>query len=254
MRVDHEKWGNIPLLHVYDEQHATKDTPIVVFIHGFESAKEHNLHYAYNLVEQGVRVLLPDTILHGERAEGLSAVEMSMRFWEMVLTNIQEVKYLYETLREKGYTGRFGLAGTSMGGITTLGCLKSYDWIETAAVYMGTATYVTLAQGQLAQIEAQGLDLNMSDEEMDKLMQTLSAFDLSQSPERLNDRPIYFWHGAKDKTVPFNLAHDTFVEKFEPLYAETPERIRFDVAKHEAHKVNRSGMLAGVAWLAQHLR
>lgn len=111
MIVANEKWGNIPLLHVYDEEKATADTPIVLFIHGFQSAKEHNLHYAYNLVQQGMRVLMPDAILHGERSQGLNTIEMSLRFWETVLTNIQEVKFLYEELRRKGFTGRFGLAG-----------------------------------------------------------------------------------------------------------------------------------------------
>lgn len=254
MIVANENWGDIPLLHVYDEENATAETPIVLFIHGFQSAKEHNLHYAYNLVQQGMRVIMPDAILHGERSQGLNTIEMSLRFWDTVLTNIQEVKFLYEELRRKGFTGRFGLAGTSMGGITTLGCLNVFEWIETAAVYMGTATYVTLAKGQLAQIEAQGFDLQLTEQELADLMNTLTSLDLSLTPEKLNNRPIYFWHGKQDKTVPFNLAYDTYVEKFQPLYEANPELIRFDIAKNEGHKVNRRGMLAGVEWLAEHLR
>ncbi|WP_010302073.1 esterase [Kurthia senegalensis] len=254
MKVVNETWGDIPLLHVFDEEKATPDTPIVLFIHGFESAKEHNLHYAYNLVQQGVRVLLPDAMLHGERGQNLSVVELSARFWEVVLTNIQEVKKIYEALSERGFTGRFGLAGTSMGGITTLGCLKVYDFIETAAVYMGTPSYIRLAEGQLAQMKEQGFDVPLSDEDQQKLMATLRYFDLSEEPEKLNLRPVYFWHGKLDKTVPFGLTYPVYEQKIKPLYADVPERLQFDVAKHDGHKVNRAGMLAGTAWLADHLR
>ena len=96
MKVDHEVWGNIPLLHIYNEETVTAKSPVVIFLHGFESAKEHNLHYAYQLVNRGVRVLLPDALLHGERDENLDEIQISLRFWEIVLTSIEEVAYLYK--------------------------------------------------------------------------------------------------------------------------------------------------------------
>ena len=71
MIVTKEVWKQIPLLHIYKEE-MNENTPVVIFLHGFMSAKEHNLHYAYQLVEKGVRVILPDAYLHGERNENLS--------------------------------------------------------------------------------------------------------------------------------------------------------------------------------------
>lgn len=44
------------------------------------SAKEHNLHYAYQLVHKGVRVLLPDAKFHGDRSECLTEMQMNLNF------------------------------------------------------------------------------------------------------------------------------------------------------------------------------
>ena len=54
----------------------TKKYLLSIFLHGFTSAKEHNLHYAYNLAKKGIRVLLPDAHLHGVREENLDEVEL----------------------------------------------------------------------------------------------------------------------------------------------------------------------------------
>ena len=78
MNVENEQWGHIPLLHVYKESEKDIQVPVVIFLHGFTSAKEHNLHYAYQLAEKGFRVLLPDAHLHGERQEPLDKVQLSL--------------------------------------------------------------------------------------------------------------------------------------------------------------------------------
>ena len=52
MFVENEVWGNIPLLHIHTDN-MNEETPVVIFLHGFMSAKEHNLHYAYQLVHKG---------------------------------------------------------------------------------------------------------------------------------------------------------------------------------------------------------
>lgn len=253
MKIEQQQWGEIPLLHMYDEK-MNANTPTVIFLHGFESAKEHNLHYAYNYVNAGLRVIMPDAILHGQRDQGLDQIQLSMRFWEIVLTNIEEVAYLKKELQARGLVkdAKIGVSGTSMGGITTLGCLTVYPWIDAAAVMMGTPNYVDLAAGQLGQIEAMGLKLPMTEEEIQKLYATLSYFDISKQPEKLAGRPVFFWHGKKDKTVPYAPAYD-FYEATKEQYAATPERWQHMTSKSSSHQVNRKGMLANVAWLTQYL-
>lgn len=254
MRVTEEQWGTIPLLHIVDEQQESSEMPVVLFFHGFTSAKEHNLHYAYNLAKKGIRVLLPEAHLHGVRSESLDEVQLSVRFWEIVLTSIEEAGYLHKELKQRGLldSDKIAFSGTSMGGITTLGCLAAYPWITTAAVMMGTPGYVKLAKGQMKQFENKGFKLPMKDEDIHKLLDTLANFDLTQHPKRLNDRPVFFWHGMNDTMVPFEPTRN-FFNAVKEAYNEHPEDFEFMVDEHAGHAVSRPGMLRAVEFLADHL-
>lgn len=251
MIVQQEVWGNIPLLHIYNEK-TQKYSPIVLFLHGFESAKEHNLHYAYQLVNQGCRVILPDAHLHGERDELLDKVEISLRFWETVLTSIEEVGVLKEELTIRGYLAnqKIGIAGTSMGGITTLGCLTTYPWIDAAVILMGTPGYVELANAQMEQIEQKGFKIPLTDDERQNMFDTLASFDATKQMEKLAGKPLFFWHGQKDPVVPF-APTATFIKEFEKAYGN--DNIEFMQEKSAGHAVSRKGMLAATKWLANSL-
>lgn len=254
MRVVREQWGNIPLLHVVNEESYEKQAPTVFFLHGHTSAKEHNLHYAYNLAENGIRVILPDAILHGERTEPIDDVQITLRFWEIVLTSLEELNVLKEEAIERGLAVEesIGVAGTSMGGITTLGALKMYPWISAAAVMMGAPGYVQLAKAQIKQYESRGFKLPMTDEEREKIFSALEYVDLTKHRQTLNHRPLFFWHGEQDPTVPFEPTYN-FYEAIREDYSEVPERLSFMREAHAAHAVSREGMLASVKWLADHL-
>ncbi|EMR07993.1 esterase [Bhargavaea cecembensis DSE10] len=252
MEIREEQWAGIPLLHIYPET-GGESSPVVIFLHGFTSAKEHNLHYAYNMAKRGLRVILPEAHLHGEREEGLDEVQLSLRFWEIVLTSIEEVGTLKEEIgRRFPGAGKFGLAGTSMGGIETLGCLKAYSWIDCAAVMMGTPGYVNLAKAQMAQYESKGFDIPLTAEERRKLLDTLSRFDLTKDRKALGGRPVYFWHGEQDETVPFKPTRN-FVEAVREDYKEAPEKLKYRFERQAGHAVSRTGMLECADWLATYL-
>ena len=251
MIVQQESWRNIPLLHIYHEE-IQNNAPIVLFLHGFESAKEHNLHYAYQLVHEGCRVILPDAHLHGERDEQLDQVEISLRFWETVLTSIEEVGILKEELVNRGYltNQKIGIAGTSMGGITTLGCLTAYSWIDAAVILMGTPGFVELAKAQMQQIEQKGFQIPLDAEERRNMLNTLAKFDATNQMEKLKDKPLFFWHGEKDQVVPFGPTAE-FIQTFDEEYGN--QSIEFIKEKSAGHAVSRKGMLAATKWLANSL-
>lgn len=255
MIIKEETWKNIPLLHIVEDEFETKEIPTVIFFHGFTSAKEHNLHYAHNLAKKGLRVLLPDAHLHGSRAQKLDEVELALRFWEIVITNIEELNVLRETLLEKGLisTEKIGVGGTSMGGITTLGSLKIYDWISSATVMMGAPGFVALANAQIQQFQKKGFELPVSKEEQDQLVAHLSYFDLTKDPSALNGRPVYFWHGKNDPVVPYAPTY-AFYKKTKELYAENEADFVFDTNETASHSVSRAGMLSAVNWMATHLK
>lgn len=251
--VDDETWGSIPLLHVYSND-LTENSPVVIFLHGFQSAKEHNLHYAYQLVRRGMRVILPDAYLHGDRDEGLNEVEMSLHFWEVIFTSIKEVEFLYEQLQQKGLlkSGRIGLLGSSMGAITTFGALKQYDWIDAISACMGAPGYVEFGEYLLGQVASLGLEWPVPEKQVNALRQMLIMYDITKTPETFAGRPVFFWHGMKDTTVPFEPTY-RFYEQLCDAYEAYPERLKFVEDSHAAHKVTREGIIQATSWLAQHL-
>ncbi|MFX3673944.1 MAG: serine aminopeptidase domain-containing protein [Paenisporosarcina sp.] len=255
MIVDKELWNKIPLLHVYKEDVKNEHTPVVLFLHGFTSAKEHNLHYAYQLAEKGFRVILPDAHLHGERHAQLDEIQLSLRFWEIVLTSIEDVKSIREELIKRNLIKdetKLALAGTSMGGIETLGCLKVYAWIDVAAVLMGSPGYVQLAKAQMAQYESRGFKLPVTELERKQMLDTLSQFDLTKDPAALNSRPVFFWHGEQDTVVPFEPTYN-FYNAIKKSYENHPERFQFQSDKTAGHAVSRKGLLQATDFLAKNL-
>lgn len=253
MIVQEEKWQEIPLLHVYDESF-NEHCPIVIFLHGFTSAKEHNLHYAYQLVKKGIRVIMPDALLHGVRDENLSEDKLILRFWEIVIQSIKEVQTIYNELIERKLSvhNNIALAGTSMGAIATCGCLKKYDWIRAATICMGAPAYGDYANLQLEHFVKVGVKLPFTAEEKEQIHKMLAEYDLAKSPETLQNRPLLFWHGKKDNVVPFQNAYD-FYTKVRPYYESTPHTLTFIAEPKEGHKVPRKGVLQVTDWLAQHL-
>jgi len=255
MIIRSEKWQEIPVLHIVEESKETEHIPVVLFFHGFTSAKEHNLHYAYNLAKQGVRVILPEAKLHGERSESLNEFQLALNFWDIVLTSIKEADVIHDELFRKELVDeetRIGMGGTSMGGITTFGCLSSYDWIDAASVMMGSPAITRLAKGQISHAERDGRELPVSQKEREQLFAALDQIDLSQNPRRLHQRPLFMWHGEQDTMVPFELTKE-FHEEIQENYENHPELLKWMPDEHAGHSVSRSGMLAAVNWLAEHL-
>ncbi|WP_226676660.1 prolyl oligopeptidase family serine peptidase [Rossellomorea aquimaris] len=252
--VDKSNFQNIPFLHLVKEENIDKPLPTCFFIHGFTSAKEHNLHYAYLLAEKGFRVILPDCLEHGERSSGKSEYQLGEVFWKIVLNTIHELSILKGHFEEKGLilSNGIGVAGTSMGGIVTLGALTQYQWISSAVSLMGNPTYVKFAEAQLSQVESLGYELPFSEEEIDQMMKELARYDLSLQPEKLEGRPLMFWHGKRDKVVPFHLTRE-FYESILPYYESNEDHLLFIEDDKADHKVSRDGVLRLVEWFSKHL-
>ena len=250
MYMTEELWNDIPVLHVR-KQETKNDAPVMFFLHGFQSAKEHNLHYAYHLANEGVRVVLPEAALHGVRSKDYSLEQMAAHFWEVVLTSIQEMNVLYEYVQQHFTPTRIGMSGTSMGGITTFGCLATYSWIDVGGSMMGSPAYDTLARGQLAHIKKKGIDLPVEREKVAQLLEMLQRYDLMQQVERLNQRPLFLWHGELDELVPFQLTA-AFYEKIR-LFYDDDKSLVFIRDEEAGHKVPRYAILAMTEWFSRQL-
>ncbi|MCE4050442.1 MULTISPECIES: alpha/beta fold hydrolase [Bacillaceae] len=253
--IEKIKINDVPILHIVAKESYDQPLPFIQFIHGFTSAKEHNLHFAYNLAEKGFRIVLPDALYHGEREANLSGMQLNMQFWDIVLQTIEDIEHVKHYFEAKGLIqeDKIGLVGTSMGGIVTLGALSRYPWINTAVCLMGMPYYEKFANYTIQEVKKRGYELPLSEEEIDRLLKRLGELDLSKQPEKLENRPLLFWHGKKDETVPYMYSRQ-FYETILPLYEETPEKLSYITEEHTGHKVSRKAMLRTIEWFEEFLQ
>lgn len=240
----------IPTLHIVDDQKASEPLPFVIFIHGFTSAKEHNLHYAYLLAEKGMRVVLPEALFHGERQNNIHGDELPLHFWDIVLNTIEEMSVIKEFFEKRNliHIGRIGVAGTSMGGIVTLGALTKYEWIQSAVSLMGLPSFNLFARFQIEEMEKRGVKLPITEDEKYTLLENLTQYDLSLQPEKLLNRPLLFWHGKLDQVVPITYSYQ-FYEKIK----NDNKLVQFITDEKAGHEVSRRGLLKTVEWFETHL-
>lgn len=248
--IENKVIDSIPVLHVVKNEIKEKSTSFIIFVHGFESAKEHNLHYAYLLAEKGFRVVLPEAIFHGEREEiQMSQNELMFRFWEVIIRTIHELNTIknYFVKNDLAHPEKIGVVGTSMGGIVTLGALTQYDWIKTAISLMGSPYYVEFAKGQVNHFRNLGVHIPFNDAQLEEQYSALIPYDLSKHIDKLQNRPLMFWHGKKDQTVPYEPTYH-FYNKIKKYYSNDPERLYFLTDERAGHKVSREGLLKTVEW------
>lgn len=243
---------SIPSLIVVETEKKNEALPVVTYFHGFTSAKEHNLPLAYLLAEKGYRVILPDSMYHGEREPDVPTLKRQISFWEIVMQNVTELQLIKSYLDDQGLLldERFGIAGTSMGGITTSAALTQYPWIKAAAILMGSPKITTFAKTLVESFKKLG-NLPVTDEMIESLYQQLEKMDLSKQPEKLNDRPLLFWHGENDSVVPFDHSY-TFYDEAAKLYS-SKGKIHFIKEANTDHKVSRHAILETVKWFDKHL-
>ncbi|MGD6801578.1 prolyl oligopeptidase family serine peptidase [Rossellomorea vietnamensis] len=252
--IKKDRIENIPVLNLSLQERSDEKLPAVFFMHGFTSAKEHNLHYAYYLAEKGYRVLMPDSLLHGERGEGLNESRLSVRFWEVVVTTIEELGKLKDYYTQNGLIDeeRIGAAGTSMGGIVTLGALTKYTWIQSAVSLMGCPSYTDLANAQIGSLKRKGYQLPYSDEQLNSLLDMLKGYDLTLQPEVLQGKSLFFWHGKQDTVVPYQPAYDFYSRLSESSKPQMKD-LQFMTDETAGHKVSREAVLKSAAWFAENL-
>lgn len=243
--------GGVPSLVVVDTEKAKASLPTIVYFHGITSAKEHNLPLAFLLAEKGMRVILPDSLYHGER-ETDEVSDVRYFLFHIVLQNLKDLHSIKVELEEQGLLldERIGIAGTSMGGITTAAALTQFPWIKVAGVLMGSPKITTFARELVAFYSKAG-DLPLTEQEVSQLYNSLADYDLSLQVEKLNERPVLFWHGDQDSTVPFDHSH-SFYQQVRNEYHDH-DKIKFIREEGRGHKVSRYAILETVKWFDMHL-
>ncbi|KAF1299984.1 alpha/beta fold hydrolase [Enterococcus sp. JM9B] len=223
--------GNIPLLEVVEENAIYEPLPLLVYYHGWQTAKELVLTQGRKLARAGFRVILPDAANHGERKAQVSEIP-SLTFWNSIQTNLFEFGYLVDYFENLGLSnGELYVGGVSMGGMTTCALLTQHPTIKAAACVMGSPAPVTYRQRITTHATAAGFYLP---KDYQTLLSWIEAYDLSLHPETLGERPLFFWHGTTDQKIP--------IEQVTNFVDHHPEKLITFIQEEEGHLVKVATM------------
>lgn len=243
---------NIPIFEVVEEENESRVLPLVVFYHGWESRKERVLEYGYTLAKKGFRVILPEAWNHGDRKVNKNKEQDSLDFWEVVVQNVKEFPLIAKHYIENNQVleGKISVAGLSMGGITVSAMLTQYDWIHSAAILMGSPAPIEFSKWLLKNYTIDGTALydTLDKEEVEKRLAKLNPISLSEHPEKIANRPIYFWHEIDDPIVPIHLTKNFIEDIKNQSYSR---RLEFEFSEGVDHAVPREIVIKAAEFLAK---
>src|SRR5699024_8787871 len=121
---------------------------------------------------------------------------------------------------------------------------------KTSAGVNVTTKITTYTKNLVTSLKKTG-SLPVSDEVISQLYGQLEQYDLSMQSEKLNERPLLFWHGDNDAVVPFDHSY-TFYDEAKEHY-QNQENIHFIKEANRGHKVSRYAILETVKWFETHL-
>ena len=237
----------IPLLHIRP-RNLQGPAPTVLFFHGWSSNKENQVITAEALACEGYRVIVPDSIHHGERGAlpKYDNAAAARYFWPTIFHTITEADTLANAVVAAGWTDpeRIGVSGHSMGGFIAAGVTARYDWVKVTVLHNGCPCYVWAdehfrrAANALAPTREQAA--------------RLQPYDPEQFIERIAPRPILFLHGSVDVVVPPQGAR-RFVELARPYYEAHPERLAIMEWERLNHYVTTTMIEEMRRWFCRYL-
>lgn len=206
----------IPTIEVVAQRLRHQALPLVIYYHGWRSSKELVLTQARKLAAQGLRVVLPDALNHGQRLQPVSPIP-SWTFWQSIQTNLAEFSLLIDYFDHLKLIKdqQIGVGGVSMGGMTTTALLTHHPEIKVAACIMGSpalqdyAALVRHLAGRQYQLPS----------DLQQLTSWLKNYDLAQYPAQLAGRPVLFWHGTADEKIPYQAVRQFYDQVRQQEYA-----------------------------------
>ena len=235
IQIDYREVSGVPYAEVVDASLKDQAIPIVVFYHGWTGSKDRVVTIGVELAKRGIRAILPDQLLHGDRGVRLIGGEI----WEIVANNIKELPIIKEEMRQRGLLdeAKFGVAGLSMGGISTYALFNQYPDITAAASLMGNADPARFAKWTISSIwmsAATKEQCEALEAEIEKNKAFLDAMSLAKHTEHINDRPLFLWHGTADNKVPYDLNKEFYESIKDEPYAKNVE---WHETQGEGHRV-----------------
>ncbi|WP_120508549.1 esterase [Rahnella bruchi] len=196
-----ENVEGIQVIHAVPAGQYQQQLPTIFFYHGFLSSKEIYSYFGYTLAQVGFRVILPDALMHGARAEKDDARTVA-NFWGILQNNIDELAVLKDVFVGRGLADplRLGVGGVSMGGMTTMAALVKFPWVKAAANLMGSGYFARLSNHLFPAFNAGGI---VQRDVFEREVAPLLSLDIGGKTALIADIPLFVWHGEEDDVVPF---------------------------------------------------
>jgi len=209
---------DVPILEVVQQTLSNNPLPLVVFYHGWRSSKEQVLTQARKLAKKNIRVILPDAINHGQRLADVSSIP-SFTFWNSIQGNIAEFALLKNHYADQQLIkdNKIGVGGYSMGGMTTGALLTAHPEITAATIIMGTPNLT--GYSQLVRLDAERRNVYLPSDMM-FITDWIKHYDLNLHPEKIDHRPLLFWHGTNDYRIPYQQARNFFNKVHQESYGD----------------------------------
>lgn len=231
----------IPVIEIVQDQLEGKQAPLVVFYHGYSNTKDGMMTFANEIAKKGFRVIMPDAIHHGERREsGLDYNTNGFIFFEALQANVREFPQLIQYYQDKDMIKDdfIGVAGMSMGGMTSSLITTAHSNVSASVVLMGSPQQEEfnqwmidqyIQQAQISQPISQTLS-NM----IAKFTNYFKPIDLGQHIQAIQSRPILFWHSKQDLVVPSRYTEE-FVQKASQI--KEGANVKLYIDESGGHKV-----------------
>lgn len=239
--------GEIPTI-VLTPKDKMVSFPTIIFYHGWSSNKEAQRFRGFIFSSLGYQVIIPDAIFHGERnaLQNYNQKSAVKYFWDVILKNIEESDQIidYAINNLKCDPNRIGVAGHSMGGVTSAGVFTENENIKASVVFNGSFNWKHSNIIFKESLEGFG-------EPDAKIQERIDSFDPIKNLEKIVDRPILMLHGGNDPVVNIN-PQRKFYEKILPLYNDKL-MIKFIEYPYLAHFVTTNMMEEACIWFNKYL-
>lgn len=243
-----ENIEGIQVIHAVPAGRYQQQLPTIFFYHGFLSSKEMYSYFGYTLAKAGFRVILPDALMHGARAESDEA-KCVAHFWRILQNNVEELAMLKGLFVGRGLADpqRLGVGGVSMGGMTTMAALVKYPWVKVAANLMGSGYFSRLSHHLFPAFTAG--DTAQRDV-FERDVAPLLSLDVTGKMALFADKPLFVWHGEQDDVVPFG---ESLRLQQELAAGEATANLTFISESEAKHKVTVHALSEATAFFAQKL-
>lgn len=243
-----ENIEGIQVIHAVPAGQYQQQLPTIFFYHGFLSSKEIYSYFGYTLAKAGFRVILPDALMHGARAESDQA-KCVAHFWRILQNNVEELAVLKDVFVGRGLAdpARLGVGGVSIGGMTTMAALVKFPWVKVAANLMGSGYFSRLSHHLFPACTAGD---SAQREVFEREAAPLLSLDITGKAALIADKPLFVWHGEQDDVVPFG---ESLRLQQELAGSGADSHLTFISESEAKHKVTVHALAEATAFFAQKL-